>query len=76
MTLRQALIRAVADAEGTDPSELEIALEDHVSMAAIQRLDEHKSESWTLRFELPNHTVEISGDGTILVDEARTRACP
>lgn len=63
-----SLIEAVADAEGKEPNELEFVLEDHISTEAIQRLDDHESESWTLQFELPNHTVQVGGDGTILVD--------
>lgn len=66
--LRHSLIQAVADAKDKEPDELEVVLETHISTDAIQRLEDHKSESWTLQFELPNHTVQVVGSGTILVD--------
>jgi regulator of RNase E activity RraB len=64
----QSLIEAIADAKGKDPDDLEFVLEDHISTDAIQRLDDHASESWTLQFDLPNHTVHVAGDGTIVMD--------
>jgi hypothetical protein len=67
MTLLAELIDAIADAEGKEPEELEIILEDHINTDAIQRLHEHESDAWTLQFEIPNHTVRITGDGTIHV---------
>jgi hypothetical protein len=69
--LIHSLIEAVAEAKGKEPDELEIVLEDHISTEAIQRLDDHESESWTLQFELPNHTVQVVGDGTISVAGTR-----
>jgi len=66
--ITQSIIQAIADAKGKDPDHLEVVLEDHISTDAIQQLDDHASESWTLQFELPNHTVHVAGDGTILVD--------
>ncbi|MEF8807143.1 HalOD1 output domain-containing protein [Natronomonas sp.] len=68
MTLLHGIIEAVADAKGKEPVELDIVLADHISTEAIQRLDEHESDSWTIQFELPDHTVEVVGDGTIHVD--------
>jgi regulator of RNase E activity RraB len=66
--ITHSLIEAIADAKGKDPDDLELVLEDHVSTNAIQQLDDHASESWSLQFDLPNHTVQVAGDGTILVD--------
>jgi hypothetical protein len=68
MAIFPALIEAVADAEDTEPAELDLALEEHISTDALRQLDEHENELWTLQFELPNHAVMVSGDGTILVD--------
>lgn len=68
MQIIHSLIEAVADAKDKEPDELEIVLENHIETEAIQRLGEHKSDSWTLRFQLPNHTVQVVGDGSILVD--------
>ncbi|WP_178915702.1 HalOD1 output domain-containing protein [Natronomonas gomsonensis] len=74
--LIESLIGAIADAKGKEPDELEFVLEDHISAEAIQQLDDHASESWTLQFELPNHTVQVGGDGTILVDGTEEQMCP
>ncbi|MEF8806950.1 HalOD1 output domain-containing protein [Natronomonas sp.] len=68
MTFLLTLIEAIAMAEDKEPDELDLFLEDHISTEAIQHLDDHDSESWMLQFELPSHTVQIAGDGTILID--------
>lgn len=68
MSIINTLIETVADAKDKEPEELEVALENHVSMVAVRRLDEHDGDSWTLQFELPEHTVRIEGDGTVFVE--------
>jgi hypothetical protein len=73
MAILPALIKAIADAEDTEPADLDLVLEEHISTDAIRNLDEHESELWTVQFELPNHTVLVSGDGTILVDGSQKR---
>ncbi|MFC5278778.1 HalOD1 output domain-containing protein [Halorubrum rubrum] len=71
--LLDSLIGAIADAKDTEPDELEVALENYVSTAAIRQLDAHERDSWTLQFDLPNHSVRIVGDGAILVDDTMER---
>lgn len=68
MEILRAIIEAVADAKDLEPVELELVLEDYIDVDAIERLDRHGSDLWTLQFELPGHTVIVSGDGTVLVD--------
>jgi hypothetical protein len=68
MEILRAIIAAVADAKDMEPEELELVLQDYIDVDAIERLDGHRSDLWTLQFELPEHTVIVSGDGTILVD--------
>lgn len=72
VTIIDLLVEAVANAEDKNPAELEAVLENHTSTEAILDLDDHESESWTLQFELPNHTVQVVGDGTILVYDTQT----
>jgi hypothetical protein len=67
-TLIEQLVLAIADREDTAPTDLDVAIEDHVSTGGIQSLVEHKSDSWRLQFETPAHVVEISGSNTITVD--------
>jgi hypothetical protein len=74
MDILHAVIEAIADAKDTEPDELELVLEDYISTEAIQRLDDHENESWHLQFELPNHTVRIDGDGTVLVDRTHEQS--
>lgn len=62
------IIDAVADANDVAPENLAIALEDHVDTDSIRSLAEHKSDSWALQFELPNHRVRVTGQGGIFVD--------
>jgi len=64
---------AIADAKNTKPEHLEIALEDYVATDSIRALDEHKGNSWSLRFSLPNHTVKVTGQGAISVDGQQMR---
>jgi hypothetical protein len=40
-------------------------------VGAIEQLASHGTGSWTLSFELPDHTVTITSDGVVLVDERR-----
>ena len=70
--LEQA-IDSIADAEGVEPRNLDISLEDYVSTDAVRSLVLHESDSWRIQFETPNHVVEISGNNTILVDGERAR---
>lgn len=67
------VVEAVADAAGTEPDALQFTLQDHVPTEALVALTEHDDASWTLSFEVPNHSVTVRGDGLILVDGDRQR---
>lgn len=73
MTLLAEIAEAVADARNTDSEALDISLQDHVDTDAIESLAAHENHSWVLQFELPNHTVRVTGQGGILVDDAQKR---
>lgn len=73
MGVLRALIHAIADERDKKPEELEIVLQDHISVDAIQHLHEHESDRWSLQFELQNHTVQILGDGSVYVDDTQKR---
>ncbi|WP_254838980.1 HalOD1 output domain-containing protein [Natronomonas marina] len=68
------IIQAIAEAEGREADDLAVVLQDHVDTDAIRLLAAHPSDSWTLQFELPDHTVRVTGDDEIFVDETRQRA--
>lgn len=62
------IVWAIAEAEDTDPEKLEMALQDSVDTDSIARLVDHKSNSWSLQFETPNHVVEVGGNEQIVID--------
>jgi len=64
------IVRAVADAKGVKPIELDYALYEYIDIEAIRRLADHENSSWTVSFELPEHDVIITSDGAIEVNEA------
>jgi hypothetical protein len=74
MGLLEEIPEAVADAQNTEPEDLEIALENYIATDSIRLLDKHKSDSWVLEFEIPNHTIRVTGHGGIFVDGAQQRA--
>lgn len=71
MTLLEEIPEAIADAQNTEPEDLEVALENHVNTDSIRSLTKHKSDSWRLQFEIPNHTIRVTGQGGIFVDGAQ-----
>ncbi|MUW13529.1 hypothetical protein GJ633_01850 [Halorubrum sp. CBA1125] len=72
-TLPEQIAMGIAEAEGVEPDELGIHLQNHVSTDAIRDLVDHESNSWRLQFETPNHIVEVTGNDAILVDGERIR---
>jgi hypothetical protein len=70
------IVRAIAEAEDVDPTELEEPLERFVPTDAIRDLVAHSNNSWRLQFETRVHVVEVRGNNTILVDgEQKRRFC-
>lgn len=68
------IVETIAEVEDTEPADLDMSLQNHVSTDAIRQLVDHESESWRLQFETPNHIVEVRGDETIVVDGERRRS--
>ena len=66
-------IRSIADAKGVDPIDLDIAIQNWVDTDALRQLVEHPSDGWRVQFDLPEHTITITGEGTILVDGTERR---
>ncbi|SFR49478.1 MULTISPECIES: HalOD1 output domain-containing protein [Halorubrum] len=71
--LTEKIARALADVKSVDPEELDVSLENHVSTDAVRNLASHDSDSWRLQFETPDHVVEVTGTGRILVDGETVR---
>jgi len=75
-SLVSTVVRAVAEAEGVDPAELEVALQNHVEVDAVEALARHADSTWTLSFELPGHTVTVTDERVVLVDGTRAEPAP
>ena len=65
------IVSAIADAKGIDPDELDYPLYKYIDPDAIDLMASHETASWTLAFELPEHTVTVTSDGLVLVDGAQ-----
>lgn len=67
------IVTALADVEDCQPHELEYSLYDHVDPEAIIALVASDQTDWQLTIHVPDHTVEIRGDGQIRVDDGVPR---
>lgn len=67
-TVLKRVIDGIADAEGTSPATLDLAIQRYVSTKAIRALVAHDSNAWRLQFETPSHVVVVTGNDEILVD--------
>jgi hypothetical protein len=67
------IVVALAEIKGVEPANLDITLYDHVSTDAIEELVDHESNSWSVEFETPTHTVEVTGDEKIYIDGTLVR---
>lgn len=63
------IVEEVAEAKGTDPTDLNYSLEEHIDTEALQLLADHSRSSWTLSFTLPEQEVTVTGDGVVRVHE-------
>ncbi|WP_147441166.1 HalOD1 output domain-containing protein [Halorubrum sp. Atlit-26R] len=66
--LTSTLIRSIAEHKSVDPNELDVIVADYIDIAAVEQLARHSTSTWSLEFELPNHSVTVHSDGRVLVD--------
>lgn len=66
------IVEAIADAEGRDPANLDFTLQDYIDTDALRMLLEHKSDTWTITFDVANHEVILTGAGIVTVEEKRS----
>lgn len=62
------VINAVAEVEGTAPSDLDFELHTHVHTDALELLSGNGRGPWELSFEVPGHEVTVRADRTVAVD--------
>jgi hypothetical protein len=68
----EKISKTIAEVEDTEPRQLNISLQNHISTDAIVELTNHESNSWRLQFETPHQVVEVAGNDTVTVDGKQT----
>jgi len=63
-----SIVKRVADAKGVEPAELDLSLYDHVDIDAVVQLVNAEKGSWKLSFDIPDYTVSVWSDGSVLVE--------
>jgi hypothetical protein len=61
------VVRAVAAADGVDPTELE-PLYEYMDPAALHQLNDQDCGEWSLTFRFSDHQVTVTHETRILVD--------
>lgn len=67
-SITTAIIRAIADANNVKPIELDVVLQNYMDVDTLESLAATENSSWTLTFEILEHTVTVTGDGIVEVD--------
>lgn len=62
-----AVVEAIADARGVEPTELEFTLYDYIDTEILERLGKQETD-WHFQFEAAGHTVGIDSDRVVTVD--------
>lgn len=77
MTRRHEILlevtKAIAEAEDSRSNNADYSLYDYIDPEALIRLVESDNTDWRLVFKIRNHTVKISGNGQINVDDTVRR---
>lgn len=68
-TIAQRIVEGIADDRDVEPTELDLVLADHINPEVLKQLDNDQASTWTFSFELPEKTVTVMSDGTILLDD-------
>lgn len=66
--LLYAIVCALADAEGVDPSDLSVTLADAINPTVLESLMAETNEPWEFTFQVRDHEVTVSHTGTVSVD--------
>jgi hypothetical protein len=70
-SLPVAVVTAISDVKDVDPDELDYSLQEYVDIGAVEQLASNSTTSWTVSFELPEHSATVRSDGVILVDGSK-----
>jgi len=64
------IAESIAEVDGCPTHELGYSLHEHIDTEALVSLVSAEQRNWKLAFTVPDHTVEIRGDGQRRVDYA------
>ena len=62
------IIEAIAEADGVEPCDLTVPLEESIDLDALEALARHRTGVWWLSFTIPNYIVTVTSDGTVALD--------
>jgi len=65
--LLTSVVKAVADADGVDPEEVDI-LYDYIDPSVLSILEEQDRGVWSFTFQFADHQVTTTHESTIFVD--------
>lgn len=66
--ISSSVVVALASAEETEPSDLDIIVGKHANLEAIKEFAADTNRAWQVTFELPTHSVSVKSKGVVLVD--------
>lgn len=70
------IVTTIAEQKDCEPTDLEYTLSDHIDPNAVEQLADHETATWTLAFDLPERTVVVRSDETVLCKSATSHDSP
>jgi hypothetical protein len=70
------IIQTIADAKGVDPQKLDLILDDYIEIDAVVQMINAGKQAWRLVFAIPEYTVTIWGDGSVIVEPGENSQIP
>lgn len=68
-----AIVEAIAESEGCQPDALGYSLHEYIETDGLARIVASDQTEWRLTIQVPDHTVEVHGNGQIYVDDTLRR---
>lgn len=66
--IHYSIIQGLAEAEGTDPEDLEVCLHNHTDIDALAKLYRQGHTNPTVTFEIGNHEIRVTPEGEVHVN--------
>jgi len=62
------IVREIAAADGSEPTDLGFALGQYVDVEALEQLADHSEGDWSITFEVPGYEVTVHAGERISVE--------